>query len=50
VASDLSKIALLCSLDVSGVKKVPLFEYEIPVYRKRPLEDPEDWIETKPTR
>ncbi len=48
-ASDLSKIALMCSWMLSGVKKYP-FCYEIPVYRKRNLEDPADWIETKPNR
>jgi hypothetical protein len=30
----------------SRMKKVPLFEYEIPLYRKRPI----DWAEQKPTR
>ena len=31
-----------------GMKKTPLFEYEVPTYRKRPTE----WFETqdKPTR
>jgi hypothetical protein len=28
------------------MKKTPLFEYEIPIYRKRPS----DWDESKPTR
>jgi len=29
-----------------GMKKVPLFEYEIPHYRKQPAR----WAETKPTK
>ena len=30
----------------SRMKKVPLFEHEIPLYRKRPT----DWVDQKPTR
>jgi len=31
---------------VREMKKTPLFEYEVPLYRKRPTE----WFEDKPTR